>query len=167
MGIPIVIPNGIDFHIGGNVIIAGSFALPDGSITDSKIQAGANLSAVNLEHQYEPVIELSNHATSVVAQRVPAFKAKSVGSVIGFSVDCSVPPAAAGSCTIDLKKNGASILTAPITLNDTAVANTSVAGVISSAPLVAGDRLDVEVAGVTGTTAKGVAAYPIVRARAQ
>lgn len=168
MGIPISTPAGIDFYIGGSLFVSGGFALPDNAITDAKVVAGANVAAAKLEHQYEPTIKLSDHATSVAAQRVPAHKVRgATGSVEEFKVDCSVLATGGSSCTVDLLKNGVSILTAPITLDSTATVNTAVFGAIASAGLVAGDRLDVVVAGVTGTTAKGVAAYPVVREKAQ
>lgn len=168
MGIPISIPAGIDIYVGGSLIVSGGFNLPDNNVTDNKVAVGANIAALKLEHQYEPTIKLSDHATSVAAQRVPAHKVKgAVANIVEFKVDCSVPPTAGSSCTVDLLKNGATVLSAPITLDDTAVANTAVIGAIASPDLLTGDRLDVVVAGVTGTTAKGVGAYPVIRERAQ
>lgn len=167
MGIPIVLPAGIDIYMGGVLVVTGGFTLPDNAVSNAKVVAGAEIDAAKLMHQHQKEKVLSNHATSVVAQRVGIHKAVGVGTIVDFRADVTVAAGAGGVATIDLLKNGVSVLSAPITINDTIATYTAVVAAIASAGYTYGDRFDVEVAGIVGTTAKGVVAYLTTREKAQ
>jgi hypothetical protein len=164
-GEPFMIPT--DCFVNGR-LSARTFTAPDGSITDNAVQSLANISASKLEHQHEPPVVLSNHATAVVVQRVPVYKCRGVTAVVHrFAISASVPPTGGGSVTVDLLKNGVSILSAPVVLDDTVAAYVDVVAIITSSDLVQGDQLDVSVTAVAATAPKGVAAWLMIRGKAQ
>jgi hypothetical protein len=149
-------------------LLAGSMTLATNSVYDATVVAAANIAASKLEHQYQPVIPISNHATGAAVMRLPAYNVRgATGTITRFAISASVPAAAAGSATVDLLKNGTSVLSAPIVLDDTVAANVDVVATISTPGLVVGDRLDVSVTAIAGTPPKGVGAWLQIREKAQ
>jgi hypothetical protein len=156
--------------IPNNVTVAGAFragsmVIPPGSVGDDELKA-AGLSADVLQHQHQLTTWLSDHATNAAAKRVVAHQVYGAAAeVVAFGVGCTVAPTLTGTCTVELRKNGTTILTAPVVLDNTNAAFVieEAAGFASTA-LVAGDVLEVEVAGTSGSTLpKGVHTRLVVR----
>lgn len=154
-----------DCFFNGN-LSARTFTLPAGTVSDPNVQPAAGIQASKLQQQHEPLVALCNYATAAFVVRLPlhcVFGA--TAEIQEFRVGCAVAAAPGSSITIDLKKNGSSILLAPITLDSTlgAYALRQPTG-FSSANLVAGDVLEVAVLTVAGATPpQGVFAQVIVR----
>ena len=84
--------------------------------------------------------------------------ANNVGTVLGFHAKVTVPGSSA-SVTVDLKKNGTSILSAPITLTNATGAGTPQNATISTPSLAAGDRLTALLTVSSSTGMTGVSAW--------
>ncbi len=157
-----------DFYFSGTCIFAGA-RFASGTMTDDSVVALANIAASKLEQQVFSSVNLSNHATLATAMRVPIHRVNgTTGTLIKFGVTCTVLAGGGGSATIDLKKNGTTILTGTFNIDSTATVYTLVepAG-FTSTSLVAGDQLDVEVTAVAGTAPKGLTAWMVSREKAQ
>lgn len=84
------------------------------------------------------------------------FTADAPATVVSFKAGAITVAGASTSVSVDLKKNGTTILSAPIVLDNSQTARQKVAATISSAALVADDVLEVHMA-LTGTNEpKGV-----------
>ncbi len=158
-----------DFYFPGSVTFA-SLVVPANAVTNTSIVAAAGLSASKLEHQYEKTLALSVHATSVAVIREGIHRVKgATATLIQFGVYASVAATSSGSATIDLLKNGTTILSATITLDaGTAAYTLKEPSGFTSTALVTTDCLEVNVSAVSGSVvAKGVCAYLVIREDAQ
>jgi hypothetical protein len=144
-----------DVAVLGTLIVRGGVKIPSGSITDDAVQAGAGVQYTKLEQQRRAVHRQPNTAAAAETAVITAIVG-STGTVLGFKAGCIGPCTGADTVSVDLKKNGATILTAPISLTSAQAAYAQVAAAIASAGLVAGDVLSVVVtpnhsSGVLGT----------------
>jgi hypothetical protein len=158
-----------DLMVAGR-LIAGAFTPPNDSVPNAAIQAGAGVSASKLQHQHQPDWPFSDHATAPSASRRALHRVRgAAGEIVSFGVLATAAAGAASSVTVDLKKNGATVLTATITLDNTtaAFALKQPAG-FTSTVLAAGDVLEAEITAVSGANPpKGVNAVLVVREDAQ
>jgi len=123
---------------------ASSMTLPNSSVTDGKVAAGAAISADKIEFRKRDTYSQPN-TTPTAETRVIHKVRGATGTVNGFSAG-TIVAASSGSLTADLKVNGSSILTAPITLDNGNTAYVDEAGTIASPSLVEGDVLTVVIA---------------------
>ena len=154
-----------DLYVNGS-LTARSVVLPESSVTNASVQAAAGINASKLEHQHQPALVLSDHATDVAAVRKVIHRVKgATADIVDFRIGCTVAATSTGTATFQLKKNGSNILSAAITLDSgTAAFGTVAAAGYTSTELVAGDVLEVEVLTATGSTLpKGVFAALTVR----
>jgi len=158
-----------DFYVAGN-LSAKSFTPPVGSIGDAAVLGAAGVQASKLQHQYEPVYQQASGVNAVTETRTLHVVKGGTATVVDFAAGAVTPLTGNDTCTVDLKKNGTSILTSAISLASTDTARTlkSAAGYTSTA-LVAGDWLEVVVTVThnTGTQPQGVAARLTLREDAQ
>ena len=133
------------------VLSPSTLVIPTNSITSStQVQAGANLNADKLEQRFFPHWSQPNSAattetrTLFVANRggtVNSVKAGSIAAAIGDS-----------TVTLDIKKNGTTILSAVITLDSANTARITEAGTISGdGTFVAGDWYEAVITATAGT----------------
>jgi hypothetical protein len=158
----------------GDMFIYGDFGaltmtIPDGTVDDGAVAAGADILATKMRHQMNKHYaqesatlaaagSWSIHTCWGVTAEIIAFEAGSVVICIGNA-----------TITVDLKKNGVSVLSAPIGLDSSNTIRLPEAGTISTSGLADGDMLEVVVtvnAG-TGTLGKGLFANCIVREKPQ
>lgn len=132
-------------------IRATSIQTATAAITDGMIVALAGIDASKLDHAHRVVYAQESATTAVAESRVVHVVVGATGTVNSISAGCVVPAVGAATCTVDLKKNGSSILTAPISIDSGDAARALVAGAISSAALAVGDVLEI----VTTATAGG------------
>jgi hypothetical protein len=145
-----------DTHCTGTLTCVG-FVPPANSITDAAVPAGAGVKYTKVEQRPRGIYRQPN--TAAVAETVvAAVITGATGAVVNFKAGCIGPCVGADTITVDLKKNGASILTAAISLTNAQAAYAQVAAAIASAGLVAGDVLTVVVTPnhSTGTLGTGV-----------
>jgi hypothetical protein len=143
---------------------AGFMVIPTNSINNDSIIATANIDATKCQQQYVKSLALSANATSAAVTRQVIHAVYGLtGTVIEFAVGATVAPTGGDSVTVTLLKNGTTILTANVVLNNTSVNFVPVEGTISSGSVVAGDILEVNVSAVSGTTCKGLFARLVIR----
>ncbi len=154
-----------DFNINGT-LSCSHFAPPAASIGDAAIAGSAGIQASKLQHQHEPTYSqeaATNAASGTYAVHVVY---GATGTVLDFKAGAAVVLTGNDTCTVDLLKNGASILTSPISLasTDTNYVTKTAPG-FSSTSLVAGDVLSVKVTAThnAGALPKGVFAQVDLR----
>lgn len=157
-----------DVFIAGN-LSARTMSIPADTIDDADIKAAADIAATKLEHQHQKGYAQESDTAAAAEDRVVHAVYGTAGTVVAFEVGVVVACIGDATITVDLHKNGASILTAAVVLDSGDAAYALVAGTIDTAALVDGDVLEVVItvnAG-TGTLGKGVFASVIIREDAQ
>lgn len=109
---------------------AGTFNLSAGCVTDSNVSASAAISAEKLEQQHKWSYSQNGTAASAT---VGAFIATAAGTVLSIEAASIAACSGAATITIDLKKNGATILTGAIQLD-----NGNTARILEAGSLTAG-----------------------------
>lgn len=141
------------------------FTAPAGSIGDSAVEAAAGIDPTKVIHQF-PLHHYQTTGTAVVAAVEDLHIVQGAGgTLVSFeaAVTGAVATGADRTVTVDLHKSTgaaafASILTAPIVLDDDSVLRTAVAATLASSTLADGDilRVVVTVAGSAGAQAQGL-----------
>ncbi len=101
-----------------------------------------------------------------VAKSIYLFTATNTGTVLSFQASVTTPGSAA-SVTIDLKKNGTTVLSAVITLTNASAAYTPVQATISVPSFIAGDEFTAVLAVGSSTGMAGVKCWANVLESAQ
>lgn len=140
--------------IPANVRVAGSFscetmAIPSGTLTNAGVAAGANLDADKLEHRFR-VLFNQVHGSAATAERRPVFQANGTGVINRVSAGSVVACVGGATITVDVKKNGTTVLTASIVLDNGNTAYVAEDGTLSVTALAANDILEVAVTVATG-----------------
>ncbi len=155
--------------ISGDVVIRGnlhptSFTPPALCIGDDAVENAAGIAADKLEHQHVKTMWLSDHATDFAAtRRVLHCVYGATADLIEFSAGSTVLAGATTTVTLDLLKNGTTVLTTTVTLDSTNTAYILEDAVILTATAVTGDVLEVN-ATITGTNEpKGVFCRLVIR----
>ena len=132
-----------------------------GCILDAHVAANAKIAASKLQHQHREVYAQESDTTAAAEQRVVHVVKGTAGQVRTIKAGCVTPCVGDATITVDLLKNGASILTATFDLTSAQSAYDLVAGTIDDDTLAGGDVLEVDIAvsAGTGTLGKGVFVY--------
>lgn len=156
-----------DLHVNGT-LTAKAMRPPDNSITDEAVIAGAGIQYTKLEHLHRGVYRQPNSAAAAET-KVVAVVGGVTGSVVAFKAGCVGPCVGADTITVDLKKNGITILAAPISLTSAQAAYATVSASVATPDLVAGGVLTVVVTPnhSSGTLGTGVFADVDYREDAQ
>ena len=159
-----------DVHIAG-ALTCRTMSIPAGTITDAAIAAGAAIQATKVQQQHVERVSQAPGA-AVVAQTVDVHLAAAAGVVVSIEavVTGAIATGADRQVSIDLQLGNAAdafatILTAPIVLDDATVLRTVVAGAINTADFVDGDvlRVVITVAGAAGNQAQGLIVSVVIR----
>lgn len=122
---------------------------PAGSLTNAGVASAAAIAAGKLEHQYRATFGQSGaaaNATQVIYECRGA-----TGTIKSFRAGAIVKAVGDSTVSVDLKKNGTTVLSAPISLASTDTNRVSKAGTLSVTTLVQGDVLEVVVTTAVGT----------------
>lgn len=123
--------------------------LPNSSVSNGQIVAGAGIEAEKLEHQHSITGNQPNTAATTET-RVIHNVFGATGDTLAFEAGSIVACVGGATVTLDVLKNGTTILTAPITLDNANTARVAEAGSISVASLVDGDVLEVVIVATVG-----------------
>jgi hypothetical protein len=136
---------------------AGSVVLPADCVTDTNVNGSSPLAAAKTRHRHLRTLAQA-HGTAATAERRVVHVAHAAGTVSAFRVGPVVAATGNSTATADLYKNGASVLSAGVALDNTNAAYAEEAGAVSSAAYVAGDVFEVvvPVSAGTGTLPQGV-----------
>jgi len=135
-----------------------SVNLPAGSVADATVASAAGIAASKLEHQHRLIYSQESDTTAASEDRVIHVVEGATGDIQSIKAGSVVANIGAATITVDLHKNGASILTAPISLDSGDSAYDVVDGVVDTATLAVDDVLEIVVVATAGggTLGKGV-----------
>lgn len=140
-----------DLRVTGT-LTAGSMSVPASSVGDTQVTAAADVAATKLRHLHCVDLAVFDHGTDVTGTtRRGIYRAMSACTVQAFEVYVTVAAGAATTVTVNLLKNGTTMLTGVVTVDSTLTAHTMLAGTLASSALVADDILEVEVILTAGT----------------
>ena len=132
-----------DVYVNGN-FSAKTMQLASASVGDAQVQSAANINAYKLSHLHRQVYSQPSGAAVVGESRV-VFEALNTGTITDFRAGAVTIPVGADTCSVDLKKNGTSVLSAPLSITSSFVSRVSQAATIATPGVVAGDILEVVV----------------------
>ncbi len=141
--------------VGGDLTVRGTLSpqainMPQNAIdSDAQIKAGTNISADKTQTRIYRSHSQPN--TAATAETRTLFIARKTGTVKEIRVGSIVAATGDSTTTVNVLKNGTTILSSSVVLNNANTARTSVAAAISSSALVAGDWLDVAITISAGT----------------
>ena len=150
-----------DLYVDGNVSSL-TLGVPAGTITNASVNAAAGIVATKLVPQQTITY---GQAGSAVDATVVVHCAQTAGTIAEFCVGSVVLAIGAAVVTVDLKKNGTTCLSAPITLDSANTAYVAEDGTLTVTTYVAGDVLTIvvdETAG-GGTAPTGLFASVSIR----
>ena len=154
-----------DWYFGGSVRFGGSASLQDSSVGNQQINPASPIAAEKSVHQYQPKLAQA-HGSSATAERRIVHVANAAGSLVAVKVVPVVAALGDSTATIDVKKNGASMLGSTVAINSSKAAYSATLGTVSgSGAYVAGDVIEVvqTVSAGTGTLPQGVCTEIVLR----
>lgn len=160
-------------YIEGDVFVRGTFGAktfraPSASVGNAAIESNAGVEASKLQHQYERVFSQERATDAAVEGKVVHVVAGATGTVLSVSVGSVVAAGASSSATVDVLKNGTTILTGTVVVDNGNTAYVGEAGTVSVSALVAGDVIEARVTAVSGANKpKGVFVSVVIREDAQ
>lgn len=146
-------------HVFQGHVQVGSIDLPANNVTNAHIAAAAGIEASKLQHPVHETYSQKSTATAVAERYVAHVVSGTAATVVRIEAGCVTACIGDAEVTVDLLKNGVSILSAAITLDSGQSARDTVVGAISSASLVAADVLEIDVTVAAGTGTLGVGAF--------
>ena len=155
-------PNPTTFYTDVSVIgqlRATGFSPPPSSVGDPALVGGpgAYVQAAKLQQRFEDVYAQASTASAAADQRVVRVVRGATAALLDFGVGAVTGAGAASNAVVDLLKNGASVLTAAVTLDNTTAPYALKSGALSVTACAAGDVLEVRVTSVSGANlAKGL-----------
>lgn len=155
-------------HVAGT-LSAATLDVPAGTLRDAGVHANADIAAEKLEHQHQPVYAQASGTTAFAETRVVHVVQGDAAELVAFEVGLAgLVISGDSTITVDLKKNGASVLSAAVVLDNGDALRTGVAGTVTMAAAVAGDVYEVvvTVSAGTGTLGKGLFALLKLREKA-
>ena len=138
-----------DMLVRGDLKISGTAALGTASIGNSEFDLSDPLAAAKQEHQIHKTYG-QVHGSAATTERKPFHVARGAGSVVAVRAGLEVAAVGAATVTIDVRKNGTTILTAVVTLNSANTVYVAVAGAVAVTAYVAGDVFEVVVVATAG-----------------
>lgn len=134
--------------------------IPPGTVVDVDVAPLADIDPTKLRHQYLSHYAQVSSANAAVERKV-IHVAQGAGTLVRADIGAVTAAIGAATATIDLLKNGTSILTTPLSLTSSTAAFVlaSMSLAVSPTPLSIGDVLEINVTAATaggGTLAKGL-----------
>lgn len=146
-----------DLFVEGS-LAASQLAVPAGAIGDGQVAPAAGIQATKLEHQHRLMYAQQN-STAVAEAKVVYVCYGASGSVVDFRAGCIAVCTGDATITVDLLKNGTSILASALVLNSSDTNRVAKQGTVSSSTLAAGDVLEVAVTVSAGTGTLGTGLF--------
>ncbi len=139
-----------DLSVTGN-FNAGGLYLPASSVGDTQVAAGAAIQSSKLQQQRVRSIADKTTVTATSYQQIVAIIVGATGTLQQVSATEKVANIGGATVTVDLLKNGTTILTAVLTRSsaDTAMVAEAVTA-FTSVALVQGDVLEIKFVATTG-----------------
>jgi hypothetical protein len=149
-----------------DVVIQGTLApkamnYPAGSVDNAAIKTLAGVDATKLTHIHRAVYAQASGSVSASEARTVHVVHGATATLVAFKAGSISACVGAATITVDLKKNGVSVLTATIVLDSANTARVVEAAALTTTSAVAGDVFEVSVTATAGggTIGNGVFAY--------
>lgn len=155
-------------RISGNLQVIGNISgqtitIPASSVSNGQVQALAGVDASKLQHQHQPVV---GQAGTAADQTTVVHVARgATGTVVGFAAGLVGPCTGDSTVTFDLKKNGVTVLSSPVSVDSGDAAYAIVSGTVTVPALAQDDVLTVVVDATVGTGTLGTGAFASVTIR--
>jgi hypothetical protein len=142
-------------------IVFLNIVLPADSVLNEQVGTGSPIAADKIEHNQRANYSQESATTSVSESRVIHTVNGLTGTLKAFKAGCVVANVGAATITVDLLKNGVSVLSAPVALDSTQIAYELEVDTIVDATAAVGDVFEVAVVAAAGggTIGLGVFAY--------
>lgn len=124
--------------------------LPDDCVGNLQYNSADPLSLANQRHQVV-VNHGQAHGVAATTERRVKHVARGAGDAVGVQAGPVAAAAGDSTVTVDVLKNGATVLTGVITINSTHAAYAKVPGVIAAAAYAAGDVFEFVFTATAGT----------------
>jgi len=146
-----------DTHVAGT-LTANTITLPNLTVTDAMVAAAAGIGTAKMLHRCHAMYAQESATACTDESVCLAVIYGATGTLVSFKVGAVVACVGEAVVSIDLLKDGVSVLTAAVEIDSADPAYTPVAGTIDTAAVVAGDVLEVSIDETTGggTAPKGV-----------
>lgn len=156
-----------DMAVVGTLTAIGGFNAPAGSIDDADIGSNADVSATKIEHRYHGYLRQSGTAVAstqvlhIVRGATATLELVDALSIVACTGDATI--------TIDVKKNGTTVLSASIVLDNGNAARVPESGTLSVVSAVQNDVLEaaVTVNAGSGALGTGLCVRLVVREKGQ
>lgn len=153
-----------DVHVAG-ALSSNTMNIPAGTVVNADVSASAAIAATKLQHQHQPNYSQETGTNVAAEEYIIHTVYGATGTIVAFEAGIVTIPSGDRTAVVDLHKNGATVLSAPITLDSGNTTLIVEGGTISSAALVDGDVLEVVVTlgGSSGTNPQGLFVSSIIR----
>lgn len=138
-----------DLRVRGRVI-PDALTLPTSSIGNTQFNPADPLGVANQQHQYVKQLAQAFGAAAASERRVLHRVYGATATLLDVKAGVVQVAGGAATVTVDLYKNGVSVLSATITLDNTVTAFGTKTGAFASTALVAGDVLEVVLTAAAG-----------------
>lgn len=156
--------------IAGNLTVQGrltpaQIGLPATCVGNNQINPSDPPQAVNLQHQHQKTYGQPTGAVVASATRQPLHLAYGAGTVVAVRAKLAVACVGAATVTVDVVKNGTTILSGAISFGSGDAANAVKSGTITVPAYVAGDDLSATVVATAGggTVGQGLTVDVVAR----
>ncbi len=146
-----------DLYVVGN-INSRTRTYPAGSISNAAVAAAAAIAATKMLHQHHLTYAQDSGATAANEERVIHVVYGAAGTSVSFEAGCVVTNDGECTVTIDLLKNGTTVLSSAPVITSSHSAYELVTGTIGTSALVDGDVLEITIA-TAGTDTVGLGAF--------
>lgn len=154
-----------DLHVAG-IISCNGLNVPNNAVKDASVDSTSPITAPKLQHQHQICWGQARGASPTANTGETIYVAYGAGTIVSFGAGFNVDESGwSGNVTVDLRKNGSTVLSGVITLNSsTVVTDVSPAG-IASASYAADDVFEVVTTYTAGagTPPQGVFCRLVVR----
>lgn len=148
--------------VDGDLIVNGTLRannmqLPNNAVGNNQFNSADPLTASKQQHQY--LVGLNQaHGTAATAERRAIHCAHAAGTITDVVAGAVVAPVGDSTVTVDVYKNGVSVLSSALTLTSSGAAFEETAGTLSTPAYAAGDVIEVvlTVSAGSGTLPQGV-----------
>lgn len=145
-------PNRItgDTEFTGTVTFTRAVSLPDSTVTNADVVTAAGIDASKLEHRRAIGYSQPNTAATTETRTIHVVYGTS-GTLLQFAAGSIAKAVGDSTVTVDLKKNGSSVLSAVITLDSGNTNRVLETGTISNTSVAADDWLEIVITATVGT----------------
>lgn len=142
--------------------VTGTLVFDTADISSDSISSTTQIDNDKLQHLYKASTNFDLAVTGTpVARHEIVYVADKAGTIRNFNALC-YDTGTSASVTFDLKKNGTSVLSAPITITNATSDKAVVAGTITTSTIAIGDVITMELAVSSSTGMQGPYAWAVI-----